>query len=386
MQNKINLENSCSVKEKDFNSIFDDFFKVRNIKQNDLENKLDVAKIYNNYEIKKVEIKEWLSYEEFIKKLLDKLNSYYYDWNKNNNKDDIDFKLATEDLNRYSPKIGMILEDFKQSNILDKKWIDFIEEKSWRLYIKDDLKKEEKLALIDFIKNQKVLNLKDINKGIKYIIYWNNNKFSFLTSKQILWYLHWDIWEFILFFLVEWYLKNPVLFSKVQHSKSSPWDKVKWSDGIHIWYKNWKPNFIFLESKFKNDFSLCLEKTIDSQKEFLEWGISKEIIILSKESSTIDWLWCYGKLFNNWFEEYINPYRRKKIKFNELPFDLVSWIIYELWDDYEYIEKETFKRINNTLKKYKEIEKILGNRKVTIFLLPLVNDEELIKIFLEKIK
>jgi len=73
------LKNLCSVKKEDFDEIFNDFFDVRNINQTELEEKIDKTKIYNNYEIKKVEIKKELNYSDFLDKLLEKFNSYYYD-------------------------------------------------------------------------------------------------------------------------------------------------------------------------------------------------------------------------------------------------------------------------------------------------------------------
>lgn len=387
----INLEDLCSVKQSDFEEIFDDFFVVRNINQNEISSHLDKSQIYNNYEIKKIEIKNWLDYNGFIDKLLLKLNSYYYDWNKNNDKDIIDFNEATKDLNQYTPKIWMLLDDFIDVEIWINKWSYYIEDKEWKILIKDSLKKDEKKELINYLETKQLLNIENINHDKKYIILWKNNKIYFPTSKQILWYLHGDIGEFILFFLVEWYLKKPVLFSKVQHCKSSPWDKVKWSDWIHISYEDWKPKFIFLESKFRNNFWACVDETIESQEEFLinqwEWDINNEIRILYKNNLIVSWLWYYKTLFENWFFNFINPYWRKEINWNDLHFDLVSWIIYELWDyNTDYNQTETIDRINYTLKKYKNIEKLLNNKKVTIFLFPLISDVELIKTFLNKIK
>lgn len=392
MSNKWNLEKLCSVKKEDFDKIFDDFFIVRNIKQDELEKKIDTTKIYTNYEIKKIEIKDWLTYEDFIWKLIDKLNSYYYDWDKSKDKDIVDSIEATKDLNQYSPKIWMWLEDFEKSDIWNKKWIEFIQKNGKKICFEEEIDKEELKLIINFLRKQKLLDISNINKSERYIIVWKNNKIYFPTSKQLLWYLHWDIWEFILFFLVEWYLKKPILFSKVQHCKSSSWDKVKWSDWIHISYENWNAKFIFLESKFRNDFISCVDETIDSQEEFLinkwEWDLDNEIRILFKERFTIDWLWFYNDIFENWFEKYINPYRRNEVESSMLPFELVSWIIYELWDKYKenYLENETVWRIEKILIKYKNINTLLKGKKITIFLFPLVSDEKLIKLFLEKIK
>jgi hypothetical protein len=197
-------------------------------------------------------------------------------------------------------------------------------------------------------------------------------------------------WIFIVFF-VESLLKKPLLFSKIQHSKSSGNDKVKWSDWIHIWIgKDNNPIFFFLESKIIWKFSKSLKEAIESQSKFLtdkNFGIENEINILFSNMHTINAL---GWKFLFWeFEDYINPYRRSEKNLN---FELVSLISYELWNYYndsknkKYIENKTIKkRIIKVLEEYKNVSDILDNRKVYIFLLPLVSVFELIKQYLNKL-
>jgi len=52
----------------------------------------------------------------------------------------------------------------------------------------------------------------------------------------------------------------------------------------------------------------------------------------------------------------------------------------------DYVDTNTIKRITLLLEKYKGIEDKLNGRKVRVFLLPLIDEIDLIKIFLDKIK
>lgn len=389
----INLENLCSIKKSDFDTIFNDFFIVRWINQRDIEIKLDPTKIYTNYEINKIEIREWLSYESFVKEILPYFNPYYYDGDHENNKDIIDLRRAHEWINKYIPVNWLLLENFEKEMFNGKPWSDFIE---WSDIIVD---KSNLKWIRGFLRQQSVQNVKDIESDKRYVILSAKNKPVIQTWSQILWSLHWDIWEFILFFLTESILKEPILFSKFQHCKSGPWDKIKWSDWIHIKYNNWVLKFSFLESKFKKDFAGSLSETIISQKKFLEnktpeGSLDNEIRIIDSNESIVD-KW-FPLLFGDSFKHYINPYFRKEKDQKDLPFDLVSWLIYECssyWDILNkkkdikaHIDDVTSDRIQKTLEGYKEMEWLLDNRKVTIFLLPLINNEELIKTFLDQTK
>jgi hypothetical protein len=198
--------------------------------------------------------------------------------------------------------------------------------------------------------------------------------------------------------LTEWALKSPLLFSKVKHCKSSPWDKVKWSDWIHISAdENDNIFYNFLEAKINKDFKSSLRQVIESNKEFLDnnwkWDIDNEITILYSNIDTIDKK--YHFLFKGGFEKSIFPYL-KKAKQNKLPFHIVCLISYN-WDQYknykngiiskkDYIDKISLSRIKNILSEYKLIEDKLNWRRIKIFMLPLINEVELIKIFLNKIK
>jgi len=376
------LKNLCSVKKEDFDEIFNDFFDVRNINQTELEEKIDKTKIYNNYEIKKVEIKKELNYSDFLDKLLEKFNSYYYDWNRDWKRDIKYQKKAYEWINNYTPKTGILLEDFKKEVFWWKVGEYFLDDDKLK-----QLKKGDKDLIIKYLKTSTISNVLELEKWKKYILLSKHNKISIQSESKILWYLHWDIWEFILYFLVEWFLKSPILFSKIRHSKSSWALKINWTDWIHFKIDEWAPKFLFLESKFKKDFSLCVEETIWSQKKLLEneweWDINNELHILESKWPII---WNdFDIFFENWFEDFINPYYIGDKDQKKLPFDLVSWIIYELIDT-QFIEEKTVSKIKTLLEWYKDIEKLIGGRKVTIFLLPLVDNEEILKQFLDKTK
>lgn len=99
-------------------------------------------------------------------------------------------------------------------------------------------------------------------------------------------------------------------------------------------------------------------------------------------TDTINAGWL-GFIFQNDFEKYINPYRRKEIPKDDFPFSLVSWVMYENASSYN--EASTIWRIQKVLEKYKSIENMLLNRKVTIFLFPTFSHTELLKNFLEQI-
>lgn len=378
------LEKLCSVKKEDFDEVFDDFFIIRSLDQNDFISKLDTSKIYKNFTLKKIEIKKGINYNDFISKILKKLNEFYYDGNRKKDKDEIDFYEAKGNLNQYYPKNGMLIEDFLITNFNWISWKDCIEENENNYKVINNLDDGTKKEIINFLQT-KIIEIEHIIPEKKYICI-IQKKIDIKTSEQILWHLHWDIGEFILFFLTESILWKPILFSKVLHSKSAKWDKVKWSDGIHIDYENWKPSFVFLEAKMKRDFSDCVNETISSHETFLQenWdaNLDNEINILFANKDTIDAGWL-GYIFQNGFEKYINPYRRKEIPKDELPFSLVSWVMYENISAYD--EKLTIWRIQKVLEKYKSIESMLKNRKVTIFLFPSFSQTELLKNFLEQI-
>lgn len=378
------LDLLCSVKKENFDEIFDDFFLVRKIKQDEIMKRLDNRKIYKSFELKKVEIKNKLSYNIFIENFLKKLNEFYYDGNKKQDKDEIDLNEAKWQLNQYYPKNGMLLDDFLVEKFEWIIWKNCIKEDKNRYKIKNNLDDKIKAKIINVLQTKNI-ELENIipKKHYVCIIKW---KIDIKTSEQILWHLHWDIWEFILFFLTEALLWKPILFSKIQHTKWARWDKVKWSDWIHIDYKDWKPSFIFLEAKMKKDFHDCITEVISSHWTFLQehWdaNIDNEINILFANRYTIDALW-FTTIFQNGFEKYINPYRRKEISKDEFPFSLVSCIMYE--NNSSYNEELTIWRIQKTLEKYKTIENLLKNRKVSIFLFPMINQTELLKNFLEQI-
>lgn len=393
------LTNLCSVKYEDFKSIFDDFFIIRSINKDTLLDKLDKKEIYNNFNINKIEIKQWIWFEEFVDKLLTHLNKYYYDWDKEKTKTSKHLEKAKQRLNQYTVKRWQIFSTFEVTEF-------HIEGKvyNWKfLYENYEKEKSFKNAIINYLKEKelKLSDFENLDSNEKYIVLWKNDKVMINSKRQAFSYLHWDIWEFILFFLTEWLLWAPILFSKIRHSKSAAWDKIKWSDWVHINYSekwNYKIKHLFLESKYNKNFSDSISQAIDSQKEFIEnkWTgtFDNELFILDANIDTIDKL--YWEIFINWYEDFLNPYYLWEKWIDSFEYDLVTWLIYQS-DIYsnlinseiginDFIEKSTLKNIDEVLKNYKKIEKGLKNRCVNIFLLPVIDEVELIKVFLSKIE
>lgn len=391
---KNDLESLCKIDSSFINEIFDYFFDSLILKAENLEF-FDNSKHYSNFEVIKIEVKNWKTYDDFIETALTKITNYYLDGDSN-----IEW-LSHEESSNYV---------FKQLNhYIPIEWISFSyiktlgKLKSWEKefanwdefisYIQQIENHKDRLKLFENISFKKI-NALDLNIEDSYVL----SNWAIRTSRQILWYLHWDIWEFILFLLTEWVLKSPLLFSKVNHCKSSPWDKVKWSDWIHISVDESDNIFYnFLESKVNKDFWSSLSQVIESNKEFLnnvwEWDISNEISILFSNKDTIDKK--YKFLFQNGFIKVVVPYLNDKIAQNNLLFDIVCLISYNCnhyknfkegsFSKEDYIENNTLTRIENILSKYKLIEDKLNWRKVKVFMLPLVNEIDFIKIFLDKI-
>lgn len=395
MNLKDELEKLCLIEKSFIDELFQDFFSVNNLVLTDLVD-LSCKDYYNNCEIIKIEIKDWKNYNDFIEKSLEKITNYYLDWENfiewMSNKDSINFVL--KQLNHYTP-INAISYSYIKSlyNIevweyLFSKWDDFIEYLEW---LEDNnLRKNA----CNSLKNSEII-IKDIYSDEKYIL----SNGSIKTSRQILWHLHWDIGEFILFLLVEGFLRSPLLFSKIRHCKSSPQDKIKWSDWIHIELDD-ENNYLynFLESKINKDFSSSLKQSIESNNEFLsnnwEWDINNEVTILFNNNSIINNR--YDFLFNWKYNNYIVPYLNSNIKQENINFNLICLLWYNcteysnmknnLINISDYIDSYSIERIKKILINYKKIEKNLSWKKVRIFMLPLIDELELIKVFLDKIK
>lgn len=337
------LKKLCSVNKEDFDSVFEEFFTQRKI---EISSYIDFTdqNYYDKCKINKIEIKNGKSYDEFLDILLWKLTNYYFDWEM---KED-ELEYVKSELNKYRPKHWISLSDLKSEDII--------------------FKKGDKLP--------------DGTKAKKD-----------MSSRQLLSHLHWDIWEFLLFFLTEGFLNSPVLFSKVQYMRSHSQDKVKWSDWIHIWFDNWF-YFNFLESKIHWDFQL--DEIFDSNEKLLSpSGLSQEISILHKGRNNIK---RYGFIFKDWFEDFINPYRKNLINQWDLPFNLVCLLAYKCesysklknWDISveNHIDNYTINRIKLILEGYKKLDTnwLLNGKHINFFLLPLCDEVELIQKFLLKIE
>jgi hypothetical protein len=304
-------------------------------------------------------------------------------------------KFVYKQLNKYTPIKWISFTELKALNhyeIWDKIFRNFFEFKLALSSYKDNRSRKKAIKKLQF---KDIVPL-SIQSDENYLL----ENGSIRTSRQILWYLHWDIWELILFLLVEWFLKSPVFFSKIRHCKSSSWDKVKWSDWIHIELSDeWDIVYNFLESKINKDFDSSLSQVIESNNEFIsnlwEWGLNSEVTILYNNHTVIDNRFI-DLLWDN-YESIIAPYLDDKTKQIELKYNIVSLIWYncdlykrflEKEPDLEflYINTTSIKRIKNVLKEYKLIENKLNWKKVTIFLLPLIDEVKLIKTFLHEIE
>lgn len=387
MSDNENLADICSVKMADFSELFDLFFDVRKI---DISSKIDFRDpiFYQKCLITKIEVKKWKTYDQFLDKALEKIVEYYLDWECDPSKKN----WILKQLNQYMPVRGITLTKLRSlPTINHSEGIETWEEIILKIQsLGKDKKKVKKL--IENITFEDIKSV-DLESEEDYLL----DSWSIRSARQILGYLHGDLWEFLLFFLVEWFLEHPVLFSKVRHCKSSPWDKVKWSDGIHIGIADGKYVYNFLEAKITKSFDDSLRQSLASNVEFLsndgEWDLNNEVTILFNNTANVDKK--LNSLFKRGFQSEIEPYLDNLGEQQEMNFCLSCLLSYNCdlyWaslismDHIGYVDTISVGRIQNLLKEYKNIENLLWGRQVNVFLFPLKDEIEIIKLFLSKIK
>lgn len=311
------LWNLCSVKEKHFKKIFNEYFRTENIKlhmNNDW-------KLYSNYEVIKVHLNKPDNIDDFLYNIFENIISFWWqEFNELAKNKKIKYKKSVALLTKYIPELKKkILEELKE-------WENFIERSNW-VTIDEDLAS---------------------------------------MSKQR------ELWEIILFFLTEWLMDSPIAVSKIRF-KTSNQMPVYWADGVHI-SKCWK-KLLYWESKLTDKFESAKKSWRDSLVKF-SWKkpldyIWDEINIIWDNFDSLD----LDK--KELIKSIINPYYNEEIK--EVPdYELVCFLWY--WDkDYEkYLvdndivnyEKRLYDKVFKLIKHYWDKETELKGIKITFFLLP----------------
>jgi hypothetical protein len=382
-----NLADICSVKMTDFSELFDLFFDVRKI---DISSKIDFRDpiFYQKCLITKIEVKEWKTYDQFLDKALEKIVEYYLDWENDASKKN----WILKQLNQYIPVRGISLTKLHSLTSINHSE----GTETWEgIIVKIRALEKDKKKVKKLIENIPFEDIRSVNLESEedYLL----DSWSIRSARQILGYLHGDLWEFLLFFLVEWFLGHPVLFSKVRHCKSSPWDKVKWSDGIHIGLVDGQYIYNFLEAKITKSFDDSLRQSLASNVEFLsnegEWDLNNEVTILFNNTANVDKK--LNSLFENGFQSEIEPYLDNPEEQQSINFCLSCLLSYNCdlyWaslisgNHIGYVDSVSVKRVQDLLKEYKSIEVLLWWKQVNVFLFPLKDEIEIIKLFLSKIK
>jgi hypothetical protein len=188
------LENMCKIKKEDFDKLFKDFFEIRKINLNDEFLKKFSKNIYSNYEIKKVEIKEGMEYWDFIKEIFEYFLYYYYDDFRNREFNNIwDYEWMVRWLNKYYPKKWLFEEEFNK--LLQEKFPSYANKPLKEI---NKLRKKYREEILLYFND---ININNIIEDEKYILVDQSKKFYKRNWKQIIWHLHWDIGEFLLYFL-----------------------------------------------------------------------------------------------------------------------------------------------------------------------------------------
>lgn len=328
-----NLWNLCSVKKKDFEKIFNEYFRTEDIKLH-VDNSW---KLYSNYEVIKIHLNEPDNIDSFLYNIFEHIIVFW--WQKFNQvakNDAIKYKKSVGLLTKYIPKLkDKILEELKE-------WENFIERKNWAV-IDEDFDSMSKLR---------------------------------------------ELWEVIMFFLTEWLLNSPIAVSKMKF-KTSNQMPVYWADWVHV-SSCWK-KLIYWEAKLTNEFDWAKKQWRDSLVKF-SWiehlnYIWDEINIIWDNFDSLD----LDK--KEVVKNIINPYYNEDTK--EIPdYDIVCFLWY--WDeDYKlYLEnshsidyeKKLYDKIFKLIKHYWDKEVELKSKRITFFMLPFKSVFDLLQTYWLKLE
>ena len=223
-------------------------------------------------------------------------------------------------------------------------------------------------------KKIKSLSLEELEEGINFETRKSHTWTEYQTdiNLEILSRLK-EVWEILLFFFIESLLEAPILFSKMP-LKTNTQMSVFWNDAIHI-NKDWNC-MIFWESKITKTIRNGKEQSRESLiKHTSTQKIQDEISVVSNNI----WLIPTEKL--NLIKDFLFPYSNEEKNINEMPYELTCFMGFEDSDYLDFLEKKnekeylakTYEKIEGILKYYQSKEKELKNKKITFFLLPILN-------------
>ena len=337
----VDLKDLCSVKKTHFNIIFEDFFDKKKLLKWDIEANFVGSNFYKNYDVYKIHLKDTNNLDQLLYQLFEHI--IVFSWE--------DYSLSEGNQKKYTESIKILIKYF------------------------DILKEKE---------------LEDLNKWVNMVPRATKNGTSYLIDKDIeSLNKQRELWEIILFFLIESILESPLALSKVK-LKTSGQMPVHWSDAIHI--NSNGETLLFWESKITNSLSNWIEQSRDSILKFLSkdpiFYISEEISVISRNIHSIS-----PSKFDH-VKSLINPYHNDEKEKNDFPFEIVCFLWYEddIYKNYladgdenKYMEW-LYKKIEWLLVYYDGKNSELLNKKITFFLLPIPDIFNLLKLYAIKLR
>lgn len=319
----LDLEKLCSVNKEDFNEIFSNFFSTSDITS---QIKCDKSKLYSNYAIHKIHLNDPYNLDDFLYVVFNYLITFSGE----------KFSKYTKEENKYKESISYLKKYF------------------------DELNNElEKLS-----KDQ-------------------------LNSKKYQWKISWikEVWEIILFFLLEWFLNAPIAISKLP-TKTSNAMPIFWSDGIHI--SDDYSKILFWEAKLNSNLSNWKKQSRDSIEWFIKtkWKVFFELKVITNQLRNLP----PNKESIIW--NLINPYYENENNIGKLPYEITCLLWYEDEDYKDFLkykdkwlyEKKLFEKIKWILSYYHLKNEELDNKKITFFLLPFIDILDFLKQYWLKLR
>lgn len=318
----IKTEDFCSVKRKHFDAIFKEYFRTEDITSHI---KYDKDKLYSNYEVIKIHLHEPDNIDNFLYSIFEHIITF--SWEKYNE------------------------------------------------YTKENLKYEES---IDYLKKY----FEDYPNELENITKED------LDNPKIRWKISWlkEIWEIILFFLIEWLLNAPIAISKVR-TKTSSKMPVYWADWIHL--SSDFSELFFWEAKLNNKFENSKIQSRDS----IEWFSSDKDLVKFELKVITSQLNNIPNEKNEVINNLINPYYNREKVITELPYSITCLLWYEDEDFKLFIDTKNealykdklIKKIKSLLSYYKIKETKLENKKIIFFLFPFLDMLEFLKKYSKKL-
>lgn len=317
------LENLCSVKKDDFNKIFSNFFSTEDITT---KLKCDESKLYSNYEIHKIHLRNPENINELLHYIFEHIITF-----------------SGENFNKYTD----IKSKYKESISYLKKYFDASDNEL------ENLSKED------------------------------------LDNKKFQWKVSWlkEVWEIILYFLLEWFLESPIAISKIP-TKTSNKMPIFWADWIHI--SSDYSKLLFWEAKLNNKLSYWKEQSRESIEWFIKtkWKVFFELKVITSQLGNLP------KNKENIIWNLINPYYENEEKIKSLPYEITCLLWYEDEDyklfvenkDKDIYEQKLFKKIEWLLSYYNLKNKELEDKKIIFFLLPFIDILDFLKKYWLKLR